>query len=124
MAFFIVKAFNKNVEKILGDWYNGRYRKELQKYFIRKLERGIYLVSANGEILAFLWALKTRYGTDLDIFGATPLHEWNVPEIVKKAAQYLNEEKRKRKFNKKEEVSREELRKIWVDCFVTSRRES
>jgi len=74
--------------------------------------------------LAFLWALKMRYRTDLDIFGAAPLHEWNVPEIVKKAAKYLNEEKRKRKFNKKEGISREELRKIWLDCFVSSRRES
>lgn len=102
----------------------GRFRKELQNYFIRKLERGIYLVSANGEILAFLWALKMRYGTDLDVFAATPLHEWNVPETIKKAAQYLNAEKRKRKFYKREEVSREELRKIWIDCFVTSRKES
>jgi len=122
-GFFIVKALNKNVETILRDWFNGRYRKELQKYFIRKLERGIYLISANGEILAFLWALKKRYGTEIDIFVATPLHEWNIPKEVKEISEYLRKEVRKRKFDKMKGSSREELRKIWLDCSVISRKE-
>lgn len=68
--------------------------------------------------------MKKRWKTEINIFVATPLHEWNIPKEVREVSEYLRKEARKRKFDKIKGLSREELRKIWLDCSVTLRKES
>ena len=119
MAFLLVKALNRHIESILGHWFTGRQRPELKKYFIRKLERGIYLLEANGEILAHLWALKNIYKNELNIYAAVNIYDWQLPEEILKVSEWLEKEKRGRRPEKRGLVSKEELQRFSLNCSVS-----
>lgn len=117
MAFFIVKTSLESADELLRSWFNGESREEIQKQFVRKLSRGVYLTEAAGDILALLWALKNRHNGKVDIFLAEPLHEWDIPYKVKEVAKCLIE-----KPSAKERLR--QVKEIKLKCSVSSNENS
>lgn len=87
MAFVIINTTNSNVEKRLQKWINGKDREAAQKYFIRKLGPGTYLMKANGAALALLYDLKMKYGGSIYIFIAESLEV--EPEFPRKIVEVV-----------------------------------
>jgi hypothetical protein len=60
---------------LLSRWRNANRqdRKSAQKYFIRKLGPGTYLMRANAAVLALLYDLRARYDGNVYVFVVEPL---------------------------------------------------
>jgi len=90
MAFIIINTTDPKAEARLKHWKNAGNsdRKSAQKYFIRKLGPGTYLMKANGAALALLYDLKMKYGESTYIFIAEslevePEYPSKIVEVVK-----------------------------------------
>lgn len=91
MAFLIVKTNNEDTNRILLDWFQGKYRPYIQDKFIRHFGNGTYLVEAHGDILALVWALKKRHDDKIDVFAADLLRDNDIPDSVKEVADHIEE---------------------------------
>lgn len=101
MTFIMVHCIENSIASIIWDWFEGRSRKELQSYFMEKLDTRTFLMELNGELLSLLWSLKERYDNKLDIFIAEPLYERDLPEEIKEVVKCLKENPKKRKILEK-----------------------
>lgn len=75
MVFIIVNTEKENVKRLLRTWYKPQsgFRKSAQKYFIRQLGPGTYIMEANAAVLALLYDLRRRHNGDVYIYVAKPL---------------------------------------------------
>jgi len=120
MAFIIINTTNPNVERVLRNWKNGSRRSMAQKYFIRKLGPGTYLMKANAAVLALLYFLKTKYNGNVYIFVAESLEvESEFPKEVVKVVKTCREGER----NLLEEDLKP-LEEISIKCYVSWNRGS
>ena len=68
MAFIIIKSNSEAANKILGKWYRGENRKDMQKQFIRYLGNGTYLTELTGEMIALIWSMRKNFDNRIDLF--------------------------------------------------------
>lgn len=114
MAFIIINTTNPNVEKTLRRWKNGSRRSAVQKYFIRKLGPGTYLMKANAAVLALLYYLKVKYdgvyifvAESLEVESEFPKEVVEVVKIWKENEENLLEEDLK------------SLEEMLIKCYVS-----
>jgi len=122
MVFVIVNSANTEVEKLLREWANPRSnaRKSAQKYFIRQLGPGSYLMEANAAVLALLYDMKLRHDGDVYIYIAKPLVVR--PEFPKEVIEVVDQcQKLKRDILEKD---LKPLEKIEINCSVRWKRGS
>lgn len=103
------------VERKLRKWQNGTDRKYAEKYFVRKLGPGTYLMKGNGSVLALLYDLKARYNGTIYIFVAESLSV--EPEFPKEIIDVVKL-CRKKKLNLLEKDLKP-LEEIRIDCSVS-----
>lgn len=113
MAFLIIKASTEASAALLGQWYRGEYRKDIQHHFIRHLGNGTYLTEPSGEALALAWSLRERFEGKVDIFVAEPLRENDIPYRVQEVAKCLIENPNSKKILKK-------VKGLKMKCSVSS----
>ena len=114
MTFLLVHCIDNSITKIIWDWHKGRYRENLQSYFIEKLDTRTFLMEANGELLSLLWSLKKRYNEKLDIFIAEPLYESDLPKEIKEVVKCLEENPKMRK-------DLEKVKNLKIKCSLNLR---
>lgn len=105
-----------SIQKIIWDWKIGRFRKNLQSYFIEKLDPRTFLMEANGELLTLLWSLKERYDNKLDLFIAEPIYKRDLPIKVKEVIKCLNEKPKMKK-------ELEKVKNLKIECLVNLKME-
>lgn len=105
-----------SIQKIIWDWKKGRRRKNLQSYFIEKLDTRTFLIEASGEMLTLLWSLKKRFNNKLDLFIAEPLYERDLPKTVKEVVKCLE-----KKPTIKKEL--EKVKNLKIECLVNLKME-
>ncbi len=111
MTFILVHCMENSVQKMIWDWKKGRHRKNLQSYFIEKLDARTFLMEANGELLTLLWSLKKRFNNKLDIFITEPIYERDLPKTVKEVVKCLEEKPTMRK-------ELEKVKNLKIRCSV------
>ena len=94
------------------------YKRDAPDLVLGKPASNIFLMKNNGRALKYAWAVKERNPFYVDVYLADELHEWQIPEPVRRAADW----KKKQGFGrypaseetlKKEGLpSQEELEKI------------
>ena len=110
------------MEKLLRLWVKpGKNdRKTAQKYFIRQLGPGTYLMEANAAVLALLYDMKRRHDGDVYIYVAKPLVV--ISEFPKEIIEVVEKcQKAKRDLL---ESDLKPLEKIGINCSVSWKRSS
>jgi len=116
MPFILIYCIENKILEIIRGWINGTRRKELQDYFMEKLDTRVYLLEANGELLALLWSLKERYDNKLDLFIAEPIYKRDLPIKLKEVIKCLKEQPKM----KKELVK---VKNLKIECLVNLKME-
>jgi hypothetical protein len=118
----VINTTNKSIEKLLRRWLKPRKkdRKNAQKYFIRQLGAGTYLMEANGAVLALLYDIKQRHEGNVYIYVAKPLIvRPDFPEEIVRVVELCQKEKRDLL-----ESDLKPLEKIEIDCSVNWKQSS
>jgi hypothetical protein len=118
----IVNSTNSTVEKLLRLWAKpGKNdRKSAEKYFIRQLGPGTYLMDANAAVLALLYDMKLRHDGDVYIYVAKPLVV--IPEFPKEVIEVVETcQKAKRDLLKSDLTP---LEKIGINSSVSWKQNS
>lgn len=89
MAILIVITSNRQSQANMQDAYK-KYASEL---FIGKPSRNVYLMKNNGLSLMYAWKEKKRNPFYVDMYAADEVHEWQLPEQVRRSADWKVEKK-------------------------------
>ena len=122
MAILIVITSNRQSQVNMQDAYN-KYASEL---FIGKPARNIYLMKNNGLALMHAWKEKKRNPFYVDVYVADEVHEWQLPEEVRRSADWKIEKKYtpypvSAQTLKKENIpSRDQLEKLSLNFSMKS----
>jgi len=117
MVFIIVNSTNPTVGRLLNAWFKPkrRDRTTAQKYFIRQLGTGTYLMEANAAVLALLYDLKQKHEGDVYIYVAKPLIVR--PEFPQEVVEVV--EKCRKNGRNLQEKDLKPLERIEIDCSVS-----
>lgn len=120
MAVLIVVTTNKQSYENMQHAHT-KYARDL---FLGKAARNAFLMKNNGLALMCAWKEKRRNPFYVDVYLAEELHDWQIPEKVRRAADWKVEKKygqypTSEKTLKEEGLpSREELEKIELDSSL------
>ena len=114
MTFILIHCMENSVLKTIWNWKKGRYRENLQSYYMEQLDSRTFLIEANGELLSLIWALKKRFNDKLDIFIAEPLYERDIPNEIKEVVKCLEEKPTMRK-------ELEKVKNLKIECLLSLR---
>ena len=100
-------------------------RRDYPDLFLGRPAGNVYLMKSNGLALWYAWKEKSRNPLYVDVYLADELHQWQIPDPVRRSAEWKLENKyspypvsaETLKLN--ELVSREELEKIALDFSIT-----
>ena len=120
MALLIVVTSNRHSQLNMQDAYK-KYAKDL---FLGKAARNIFLMKNNGLALMYAWKEKKRNPFYVDVYLAEELHDWQIPEKVRRAVDWKVEKKygqyptAKKALRENRLPSREELEKIDLSSLL------
>ncbi len=120
MAMLIVVTSNRPAQKAM----QYTYRRDASELFLGKAARNVFLLKNNGRALFYAWTVKKRHPFYVEVYLTDELHDWQIPEQVRRAAEW-KVEKRFGPYPVSEETLRqnglsktEELEQIVLDFSI------
>jgi len=120
MALLIVVTSKREAQKAMQK----AYKRDVTDLFLGKGARNVFLMKNNGHALLCAWNVKKRHSFYVDVYLAEELHEWQIPEPVRKGAEWKVEKKygpypvSKETLRKNSLASKEELEQIALDFSI------
>lgn len=120
MAVLIVATSTKPAQKAMQD----AFRRDVPDLFLGKLARNMFLMKNNGRALMCAWNVKRRYPFYVDVYLGEELHDWQIPEQVRRAAEWKAEKKygpypvSEETLKRNSLASKEELEQIALDFSI------
>ena len=99
-------------------------RRDSPDSFLGKAARNTYLMKSNGLALWYAWKEKKRNPFYVDVYLAEELHDWQIPEKVRRAVDWKVEKKygqyptAEKALRENRLPSREELEKIDLSSLL------
>ena len=93
--------------------------------FLGKPAHNVYLMRSNGLALWYAWKEKEKYPYFLDVYLADEVHQWQIPDPIRRSAEWKAENKHgsypvsMETLKMKGMVSQEELEKIALDFSIS-----
>ena len=88
MAILIVVTANRQAQKNIQD----AYRRDAPDLFLGKPASNVFLMKNNGLALKYAWTVKERNPFYVDIYLADELHPHQIPDKVRRAADWKKEQ--------------------------------
>lgn len=120
MAILIVTTSNRKTQENMQK----AYKRDAKDLFLGKVARNVFLMKNNGLALMYAWKEKKRNPFYIDVYLAEELHDWQIPEKVRRAADWKVEKKyakypiAKKTLKENRLPSREELEKIDLSSLL------
>jgi len=105
MAVLIMITSNRRAREQVRKAYQRR-GKEL---FLGKLAANVYVMKNDGKSLMWAWKEKQRNPMFVDLYAAEELRSWQIPEKIRKAAEWKLEKGRANYPRKKKTLEKENL---------------
>ncbi len=104
------------------------YRRRGKDLFLGKLAANVYVMKNDGKALMWAWKEKRRNPMFVDLYAAEELRKWQIPEDIRRAAEWKLEKGRASYPRKEETLAKEnlpsmgELEKIELNFSLSSLR--
>lgn len=100
------------------------YKRDEPELFLGKAARNVFLMKNNGRALLCAWNVKKRHPFYVDVYLSEELHDWQIPEPVRRGAEWKVEKRygpypvSEETLRKNSLASKEELEQIALDFSI------